>query len=392
MDYNNFENERIRKRKQAEKIREIKKRRKRRWYFKLALRLFVPLIAIILVFVLIISGIVKAVNKKNDQLANASNVNDEAYEVEEVTPTPTPIPTDIQEPEPIVYSAESDENTGSLPAEVVSSYGILIDNDSRKILAQRSAKTRINPASMTKILTVLVAAENVENFDDTVTITLEYTDYSYSNDLSAVGFSENEVVSIWDLMYGTILPSGGDAAIALANYVAGSEEAFIQMLNDKIDQLGLSETTHFTNCVGIYDENHYSTVYDMAMIINAAIDNDICRKVMSAHTYTTSCTEQHPEGITISNWFLRRIEDKSVGKYVMCAKTGYVIQSGNCAASYAEDANGHGYICVTGNSSSSWRCIYDHVSIYETCIQSDESGNSSASDILDYEEDDSNFE
>ena len=96
------------------------------------------------------------------------------------------------------------------------------------------------------------------------------------------------------------------------------------------------------------------------MIMEAAMDNPFCREVLSAHTYTTSVTEQHPEGMILSNWFLRRIEDKDNGKLVLGAKTGYVVQSGNCAASYAQD--------VAGNATSSWRCIYDHVAVYDTVL------------------------
>ena len=219
---------------------------------------------------------------------------------------------------------------------------------------------------MTKILTVLVAAEQIEekNLDDKVTITIDITDYSYSNDCSSVGFAENERVTVRDLFYGTILPSGADAALALATYVAGSQEAFVELMNEKLQELGLSDTAHFTNCVGLYDEAHRCTVYDMAMIMEAAMDNPLCREVMSAHTYTTSATAEHPDGITISNWFLRRIEDKETGAEIVCGKTGYVVQSGNCAASYGEDQNGNGYICVTADSTSAWRCIYDHVALY----------------------------
>ena len=136
------------------------------------------------------------------------------------------------------------------------------------------------------------------------------------------------------------------------------------MMNDKLEDLGLSRTAHFTNCIGLYDKEHYCTVYDMAMILEAAIENELCREVMSAHTYTTSNTQEHPEGITLSNWFLRRIEDKDTGGEVVCGKTGYVVQSGNCAASYGIDNAGKGYICVTADSTSSWRCIYDHVALY----------------------------
>ena len=267
-----------------------------------------------------------------------------------------------------VYAATETDSTTGISDEVVSSHAILVDLSSNKILAQRDAQSKMYPASMTKILTVLVAAEHVKNLDDPVTITLDDTDYSFSNDCSNVGFAENEVVTVRDLFYGTILPSGADAAVALATYVAGSQDAFVDMMNAKLKEMGLSDTAHVTNCVGIYDDNHYCTAYDMAMILNAAVHNDFCKEVLSSHTYTTTATPQHPGGITISNWFLRRIEDKDAGGTVVCAKTGYVVQSGNCAASFAINSSGKGYICVTGNSTSSWRCIYDHVAIYKQFI------------------------
>lgn len=270
----------------------------------------------------------------------------------------------------VVYSAEETPETTDVPAEVVSSYAILVDVGNKTILQQRNAQTVINPASMTKILTVLVAAEQIDEskLDDKVTITIEDTDYSYSNDCSNAGFELDEQVTVRDLFYGTILPSGAEAAVALAKYVAGSEEAFVALMNQKMEEMGLAQTAHFTNCVGLYDEAHHCSVSDMAMILEAAMDNPFCREVLSAHTYTTSVTEQHPEGIILSNWFLRRIEDKDNGKMVLGAKTGYVVQSGNCAASYAQDVAGNAYVCVTGNATSSWRCIYDHVEIYKTVL------------------------
>ena len=97
---------------------------------------------------------------------------------------------------------------------------------------------------------------------------------------------------------------------------------------------------------------------------------ELCREVLSAHSYTTAPTEQHPEGILISNWFLRRIEDKDTGGAVLCAKTGYVVQSGNCAVSYGTFAGGTPYICVTAGSAGSWRCIYDHVEIFNRYVPS----------------------
>ena len=285
--------------------------------------------------------------------------------------TATQVPTAEPTKEPWSFEAVQTENTQKFGNSVVSSKGVLIDVDNKEILAAKGTKKQMYPASMTKILTVLVAAEHVteEQLDDKVKITIDITDYCYSNDCSAVGFAKNETVPVRDLFYGTILPSGADAAVALANYVAGSHEEFVKLMNEKLEELRIAETTHFTNCVGLYADDHYSTPYDMALIMKAASENELCQKVLNARTYTTAKTKKHKDGILISNWFLRRIEDKDTNSEILYAKTGFVNQSGSCAASMAQDKNGHTYICVTAGSTSSWRCIYDHVELYHKFIK-----------------------
>lgn len=286
--------------------------------------------------------------------------------------------TEAEEPEKegesVAYRFEETEDTVFIGAEeVISTNAILVDEGVDQIIASKGAKERIMPASMTKVLTVLVAAEHIseEKLDDTFEMTLEITDYAYVNDCSSVGFLDGEKVPVRDLFYGTAMHSGGDAALGLAFYVAGSHEAFVELMNEKLKDLGIADSTHFTNCVGIYDESHYSTVYDMAVIMKAAMQNDFCREVMSKHIYTTKPTTEHPKGIEISNWFLRKIEDKDTGGEVLCAKTGYIVQSKNCAVSYEIYADKTPYICVTAGSTSNWRCIYDHVEIYNRYIPSE---------------------
>ena len=269
-------------------------------------------------------------------------------------------------PKPAFFAGYTPQGAG-VPitiGEVGSTYGVLIDMDTGTVVAGREADTVINPASMTKILTVLVAAEHVTNPDDLVVMSQETMDYIYKNDCSTAGFALGEAVPVRDLFYGTALPSGADAALSLAEYVAGSQEAFVALMNQKVQELGLAGTAHFSNCIGLYSEENHCTVKDMAMILKAAVENDFAREILSAHTWTTTATPEHPEGIILSNWFLRRIEDKEFHGTVMSAKTGYVKQSGSCAASWEVSDSGKNYICVTGNAHSSWRCIYDHVAIY----------------------------
>ncbi len=357
------------------RLAEMKRKKKQQALFRKYFR-FGAIGAVVFIAVLVVligNGISKRNKNKEQQGVQTETAELQAVaetEAEESLPlADQKEPAEVQAAEPEenkIYEATESPDMKAVSEEVISSNAIFISLRKKEILAQRAARQVIDPASMTKILTVLVAAEQIEekNLDDKVMITIDITDYSYSNDCSSVGFAKNERVTVRDLFYGTILPSGADAALALATYVAGSQEAFVELMNEKLQELGLSDTAHFTNCVGLYDEAHRCTVYDMAMIMEAAIDDPLCREVMSAHTYTTSATAEHPDGITISNWFLRRIEDKETGAEIVCGKTGYVVQSGNCAASYGEDQNGNGYICVTADSTSAWRCIYDHVALY----------------------------
>ena len=248
--------------------------------------------------------------------------------------------------------------------EIASSYAILVDLDTNEIIVDRDSDVVVSPASMTKIMTILVAADYIKDLKDVVTVSKESVEYCWEYDCSAVGFQIGEKVTVEDLLYGTILPSGADAALELAKYVAGSEEAFVALMNEKLEELGLSKTAHFTNVVGTFHEDHHCTMKDMAIILSVAIQNDLCKKVLSEHEYFTTKTKENPEGCDISNWFLRRIEDKDTNGLVVCGKTGFVDEAGCCAASYEVSNSGKNYICVTANTYSSWRCIYDHVELY----------------------------
>ena len=257
--------------------------------------------------------------------------------------------------------------------QMTSTYMILVDLDTNEIVAERDCEKVVSPASMTKILTVMTARDFIDEttMNDTFVITEDITEYVRKNDCSAVGFLPGDEVTVTDLLYGTILPSGADAAKGLARFCCGSEEAFVDAMNKKVEELGLSETAHFTNVVGMYDSDLHCTMKDMSVILGVAVQDDILRDVLSARTYTTTTTYEDldmPDGITVSNWFLRKIEDKDMNGTVVAAKTGFVNEAGCCAASYYEADNGKRYVCVTGNSFSSWRTIYDHLAIYRSLV------------------------
>ncbi len=388
-----YRDEELRLRKRAQRIEQLRLEKEKQNRRRMLIRKFAPLaavglVALITVIVLIVA-IVKAGGKdktgdpagnevtsgqlqENGTQGNGQNTTPSGDGVVTATPalTATPAPTPTAAPVKQYSFTTAADAVTIYSEEVISTHALLVDVSKDEIVASKGAFERISPASMTKVLTILVAAEHIteEQLDDTFTMTLEITDYAYVNDCSTVGFLNEEVVPVRDLFYGTILPSGADAAVGLAYYVAGSQEAFVELMNEKLEELGLSETAHFTNCVGLYDAEHYCTLYDMAIIMRAAMENELCREFLSKHSYTTQPTEQHPEGIVISNWFLRRIEDKETGGEVIGAKTGFVVESQNCAVSYGTFGGGTPYICVTAGSTSSWRCIYDQVEIFNRYI------------------------
>ncbi len=263
------------------------------------------------------------------------------------------------------YEVYKDSETKAIYSEeIISNYAILIDLQTGHVVAERNGFSKMYPASMTKVLTLLVAVEHLDDMTATFTMTQDIADFVYKNDCSQVGYSVGETMTMRELLFGLIMPSGGDAALALARCVAGDTESFVEMMNDKVRELGLSDVAHFTNPIGIFDEENYCTPAAMAMIMKAALENSTCREVLGQHIYKTEPTEEHPEGITLSNLFLRRIEDKETGGEVLGAKTGYVNESGNCAVSYSIQNSDNRYICVTGGSKGAWRCIYDHCDIY----------------------------
>ena len=135
-------------------------------------------------------------------------------------------------------------------------------------------------------------------------------------------------------------------------------------MNQKAQQLGISATTHFTNCTGLYNDNHYSTAEDMAIIMRAASQNSVAATILTTRSYTTQANNKRTTGLSFSNLFLKRIDTQTTGGQVNFAKTGYVAKAGNCAVSYFTAASGRHYICVTGKTSGAWNVVSAHAALY----------------------------
>ena len=148
----------------------------------------------------------------------------------------------------------------------------------------------------TKVMTLIVVSEHIKDIPNTYTFEYEMLNRLFREEASVAGFLEGETVDVEDMLYGLILPSGADAAEALAIMVAGSNEAFAELMNQKCQELGL-KNTHFANPTGLYDDNQYTTPAEMAMIMEYAMKDDLRAKVLGTYQYTTKPTAQHPEEI-----------------------------------------------------------------------------------------------
>ena len=283
---------------------------------------------------------------------------------EESEPEETPAQEDPGEK---TYTPASvTDATKTLDLELYSENALLIDLESNTVLVQKNADARIYPASMTKVMTVLVAAEHIENWDETFTMTQSIIDPLFLADASMAGFVHGEEVSMTELLYGAVLPSGAEATEALAIVTAGSEEAFAALMNEKAQKLGLQDT-HFVDASGLHDENHYTTLSDMAIIMQAALDNPHCREVLTSVNHTSPATTQNPEGVAMTNRFLYRIRPQQSGNVdIQAAKTGYTAQAMNCCVSYGIMENGRAAICVTAHAWTGDYCIADHLALYGT--------------------------
>lgn len=252
----------------------------------------------------------------------------------------------------------------TLKPEVNANFAILVDADAGLVVAEKNGSAKMYPASMTKVMTLLVACEHITDLNEKLEITQDIVDYVKKEGASNCGFKAGEQVTMLDLLYGLILPSGADAALALVRRIAGSEEQFVTLMNQKAQQLGISATTHFTNCTGLYNDNHYSTAEDMAIIMRAASQNSVAATILTTRSYTTQANNKRSTGLSFSNLFLKRIDTQTTGGQVNFAKTGYVAKAGNCAVSYFTAASGRHYICVTGKTSGAWNVVSAHAALY----------------------------
>ncbi len=234
---------------------------------------------------------------------------------------------------------------------------VLIDASDGRVIYEKNARERMGMASTTKIMTALLVAEDLSP-EKIISIPKE----AVNTEGSSVYLTEGEMLSVKELLYALLLSSANDAAVALAIAHSGSIDAFAERMNEKAESLGLCDT-HFTNPHGLYDENHYTTAMDLALLSAKALENDLVREISAKKKVTVShgVTKDNPNGDGTKRYLqnhnkMLRLYDGAIG-----LKTGFTKKTGRCLVSAAE-RDGLRLVAVTLCAPNDWQ---DHTAMLD---------------------------
>ena len=234
----------------------------------------------------------------------------------------------------------------------VNQKGLLLDLDDRKVLYSKQALQKVYPASITKIMTAMLALK-YGNMDDVVTITQENLNLEEGSQVC--GFWAGDQVTMDQLLHCLLVYSGNDAAAAIAEHVGGSTDGFVEMMNSYARELGCTGT-HFTNPHGLQDENHYTTPYDIYLMLKEALNYPEFTQITQSGSYTVEYT--HADGSSASTTLLatdhyltgEATPPKNVT--ILGGKTGTTDNAGNCLALLSQNAYGKPYISIVMGAST----------------------------------------
>lgn len=255
-----------------------------------------------------------------------------------------------------VITGDEESSDARVNSEAAAVFGI----DDRTVVFQKQAFERLYPASITKVMTALVALK-YGNLEDTVTVGEESVITEAGASLCNI--KPGDTLTMEQLLYGLMLPSGNDAGASIAVHMAGSIEGFSEMMNREARVLGATDT-HFLNPHGLHDENHYTTAYDLYLIFNEAFRYPEFRTIIGAKEYTASYTDGEGNAKTQtwknSNRYLTGDRETPAGLTVLGGKTGTTQAAGYCLIMASEDPEGRDYISVVLKAGSRSN-LYDNM-------------------------------
>lgn len=231
--------------------------------------------------------------------------------------------------EDLCVAPKEQTHSDDVTDEVVEAMGVFLPADGT-IPYQKNIYEKMYPASTTKILTAYLAITQ-GNLDDTVTVSEHAVDQE--SDSSVCGLRAGDQIRLSDLLYGLMLKSGNDAAVAVAEHISGSEEAFVALMNETARSFGATNS-HFVNPHGLHDEDHYTCVYDLYLIFAHAIEEDFFLQLIQTTSYTAYYTDasgaQASQAWTNTNRYLSGEAAQPEGITVLGGKTGTTNAAGYC--------------------------------------------------------------
>lgn len=227
-----------------------------------------------------------------------------------------------------------------------------------EVVFEQAAYKRMNPASTTKIMTAIIALK-YGNLDDLVTVTEDAVITESGS--SMAGVKPGDVMSLEDLLYGLMIPSGNDAANAIAVHISGSIENFVNMMNEEAHRIGATDT-HFKNANGLTDPEHYTTAYDLYLMFNEALKYEKFRSIIGAHAYNSSYFDAAGNPLTASwgvgNYYMNGKRETPEGLKVFGGKTGTTQAAGYCLIMGSRTDDGREFASVVMKSDSR-NALYD---------------------------------
>lgn len=275
-------------------------------------------------------------------------------------------------PKSILTEQKADLVSKDFPVKSLFSQNIyLLKRSDKDTLLEIKSDKKIHPASMTKIMTILLGVEGMEDMNEQVRLPTDFLSL-YEANASMAGFSPGEWVTAADILYGAMLPSGADACLGIVDYVAGSESSFVELMNQRSQDIGMTNT-HFTNADGLHDPKHYSTVKDIALLLDYALDNPTFYEIFTTQNYRTKSNKTHPDGIQLHSTLFDVVERTNFeGGEILGGKTGYTEEAGLCLASLGEKYDEY-YILVTahapGNHQTEQYHFEDALNVYENYLK-----------------------
>ena len=232
--------------------------------------------------------------------------------------------------------------------DITAKAGILVSMDTGEILYSNNIDQKMYPASLTKIMTVTLMLES-ERYDPAgkITMTKEAQDLVLGTGSAVSNFKIGEEITQLDLVYTVLMSSLGDCAYFAAIYYGGSVEGFVEMMNEKAAELGLTGT-HYSNPVGLHDVENYTTARDVCTLMTYALKNETFKTVCTASRYTIEATNMSDKRTLSTTNFLIDNTTNYYYQYAKGGKTGYTDEAGRCLASFAS-FGGYNYMCVLMN-------------------------------------------